>query len=180
MVPTRRGCLAALGSVALSGLAGCLEDAPAGTTADRTRTTTGGTCSARQPPRPDTGPGLPDPRSYPEGPPEFTGEAVREFLQAYERAYGYNELLADLAVGGECVKYLELYVVDGETTVGEADGGFAGEVTTRGSYTGRVCPDERGADTPSPPPHVDLAPTAVEYRVTGRALEREGTVVECW
>lgn len=183
MVPTRRRSLLAFAGAAASGLAGCLDGGTAASPSDRSPadgTTAGRTCSARRPPHPDTGPGLPGPRSYPAGPPAFTADAVRQFLQEYERAYGYNELLADLAVDGGCVRYLELYVVDDETTVTEADGGFAGEVTTRGSYTGEPCPDATGTDTPSPPPHVDLPWTAVEYRLTERSLERQGTTVECW
>lgn len=176
MVPTRRNLLRAAGGAALLGAAGCLEDVPAhGRTATPTES-----CTAAEPPRPDTGDGRPDPRPYPEGPPAFEPGAVAEFSESFERAYAYNDMLASFEDDGNCVTYLELYVVGDETTVEESDRGYEVTVRTRGSYTGTPCGTATGTETPTPLPHVDRPPTTTRYRVGERALVRKGSVVVCW
>lgn len=180
MVLPRRQLLSVVAGTGLTGLGGCLGPIGDSSPGDGTRTLARGECSATAPPAPDTDEGLPDPRSYPEVPPEFSEATVREFVEQYERAFKYNAMLASFVADGNCVKYLELYVVGNETTVGETDDWFEAEVTTRGSYTGTTCPTETGTDTPTPLPHADLPYMTSRYRVTMRALVRDGTVHQCW
>lgn len=180
MVPARRQFLSGLAGTGLVGLGGCLGPVGVASTDDRSGTPPQAECSATAPPEPETGEGLPDPRSYPERPPELTEAAVKEFVEQYESAFKYNSMLASFVADGECVKNLELYVVGSETTVEETDRGFEAEVTTRGSYTGTACQTVTGTDTPTPLPHADLPYMTARYRVTQWALNRDGTVYRCW
>lgn len=178
----------------LAATAGCLTGTPKDEESPANRTPTNTTedpvdedaltncdaCSATAPPQPTSGEGLPDSRSYPQGPPAFTEDAVTEFLKQYERAFKYNAMLADFVADEQCLRYLELYVVDSETTVRETDQGYEAEVTTQGSYTGTTCPGESGTATATGVPHVDLAKMPAQYCVTRRALTREETVYQCW
>lgn len=179
VVPTRRQVLSAVAGAGLTGLAGCLDRIGDALPEDNP-TTTHRECSATAPPQPDPGEGLPDPRSFPEGPPEFTDAAVTEFVEQYERAFTYNAMLAEFIANGHCLEYLEIYVVGNETTVEETDRGFTAQVTTQGSYTGTACPTETGTDTPTGVPHVDLPKMPAQYLVTERELAREGSVYQCW
>lgn len=179
MVPTRRELLSVVAGAGLTGFGGCLNQG-GDALPENGPTTTYGECSATLPPQPDPGEGLPDRRSYPEGPLEFTEAAVTEFVKQYERAFKYNAMLAEFIADGHCLKYLEIYVVGNETTVRETDRGYTAEVTTQGSYTGTACPPETGTDTPTGVPHADLPKMPSQYRVTERTLAREGTVYQCW
>jgi hypothetical protein len=179
MVSTRRQFLSVVAGAGLAGLGGCLDqggdDLP-----ENGSQTTRGECSATAPPQPDPGVGLPESRSYPKGPPEFTEPAITEFVEKYEWAFKYNARLADFIADGNCLKYLEIYVVDDETTVRETDRGFEAEVTTQGSYTGTTCQTETGTDTTTGIPHADLPKMPSQYRVTERVLARKGTIYQCW
>lgn len=137
-----------------------------------------GECEAAAPPDPSPGEGLPDPQPYPDRPDAIDAETVGSFVEAYEGAYRYNQVLADLTADGACVKNLDAPVTD--RTVASTADGVVGEVTTRGSYTGTTCSDETGTDTSTPLPHADLAFRTARYYVTDRFVMREGVVVECW
>lgn len=177
MVPTRRRLLSVIGPSILAGLGGCLDDIDAGPSGTSSPV---GQCPPTAPPDPVTGNGLPDPRPYPDGPPELTDETVASFVERYERAFRYNAMLAGFQAEGTCLKYLELYVVDDETSIAQRDGHYEVTVTVQGSYTGAPCATESGTDTPTPAPHADLPQMPANYRVDGRALLREETTYECW
>lgn len=135
-------------------------------------------CRAGPLPRPSTDEGLPEPRAYPNGPPDLTESAVGTFLDSFEAAYRYNRRLAEVAETGNCLRNLDVYVA--ESTVWRVEDGFTAEVVTRGSSTGATCPDTTGTDTPTPLPHADFAPEAARYYLTGRFLLRNDIAVTCW
>lgn len=201
---SRRRILHAAG-VGLAGLAGCLDTDPGGDDSsprDRespesaspsdpppsetpvtdspgpVKTPPPGECAATDPPMPDTGEHLRDPRSYPEGPPEMTADAVTSFLEAYQTAHATNELLAELAVEGRCLDYLDV-AVDGFPRVQQTDAGFDVTVAWFRGYRTTRCETPTGTDTPSPAPHADYW-GETRYVVTDRFLVRAGTTLECW
>lgn len=137
-----------------------------------------GECTATSPPLPSTGEGLPDPRPYPERPGEIAPAPVTTFVESYEGAYRFNEILADVAASGHCLNELEA-TVTGSTVTATANG-VVGEVTTRSSYTGGTCPGTAGTDTATPLPHADFFSRTAQYYVTERFLLRDGVVLECW
>lgn len=183
----RRTYLSAVASAGVGLLGGC-QATDGGTPAGGTPSTPGtgspspvplqtpapGQCAATTPPAPFTGEGLPVLRSYPSKPDLADPSAVRTFLEEYEAAYLYNARLAELAADGHCVEYLDTFVTD--STLTDVDGGFAGAVTTRGSYTGATCPGESG----TPLPHRDFGYRTAHYRVTERFLQRGNLVLACW
>jgi hypothetical protein len=173
----RRTWLALAASVLGGVSTGCFRngsDTAPKRSADRTPT---GTCDATPPLAPTTSAGLPDARTYPERPSTLEEAAVTSFLETYEAAYRYNQLLAELAADGTCVRYLEAYAT--ESQVDQGENAFTGTVSTRGSYTTEGCPDRTAAETATPI-HADLAVETAEYRVTERHVERDDVVVACW
>jgi hypothetical protein len=134
-------------------------------------------CEASPPPKPSTGEGLPDSRSYPENPATFEREAVTNFLETFEVSFRFNQRLGDLAAQGTCVKYLDMFAT--ESRVRRDGNGFSATVTTRGSYTTEGCPN-RTATATATPIHADLAFRDADYHVTPRSLERDNVVLECW
>lgn len=182
MVPTRRSLLTSAGAALLAGVAGCLSESTQPTTSPESETPRDeqtpppSDCDADRP-HPATGDRLPDPRDYPEGPPELAADPVRSFLREYEAAFAYNRLLSEVAGSGNCVRNIGASVT--EVTVEAADAGFTAHVETFGSYTGEVCDTATGTDTATPLPHADYALSA-DYHVTDRFLLRDGEAVACW
>jgi hypothetical protein len=192
--PTRRALLGA--ACALVGSTGCLgsrdgsESTPTGTpartstrteaeseteTGTGTETATDDTCSAAAPPAPTDA--AAEPKPYPERPSELTRDAVASFVEAYERAYQYNSMLAEHpdAIG----RRNDVDISVNEVTV-TADGGtftvrVSGQANT-GITTGGDEP-ETPTQTPLPMGHW---PFETAYTVSERFVRREGTVHECW
>lgn len=155
----------------LTALAGCLS----GPTGEPTGTATEA-CSANDRPKPTASVATPD--AYPERPTELSIESVRQFLDAYEHTYRYNEILAahpdkygrtneltvrveEVSVDGDGDRYTA--TVSGQLQVDFADGASGSPETP--------------TETPLPAGH---GPFEASYVVTGRRLRRDGTVLECW
>ncbi|MFB6118133.1 hypothetical protein [Halosegnis sp.] len=83
----RRDFLGALAG-SLAGLAGC-------TGADTVGETATAACEPTPPPMPESEPGFPAPRLYPDPPAQLTRESVRSFVESFERAHRFNSVLAD-------------------------------------------------------------------------------------
>jgi hypothetical protein len=184
---SRRTALHAAG-VSLAGLAGCLA-LPANDSSTRTPTNTPTVvppdietpgqdeCSAVDVPKPETGEGLPDPRSYPEKPPDDSSDALQSFFGQYESAYAFNKTLVELQEQGVCVT--RLHAFPESIHVRGAGGGYLATVQVGGYQTTRDCDEPAPTTTPSETPrtgHVDRA----EYFLTDRFLVRNDRVVECW
>lgn len=189
MPPTTRRAL--LGSVcALAGTAGCLgspggsESTPTRTrTLTRTRTPTQtptetvpeDSCSASTPPMPTDA--AADPKPYPEKPRDLTRESVGSFVEAYERAYQYNDMLAEHPEKIGRLNDLDISV--NEVTITAEDGRFTVEVT--GQANTGITADGDDAETPTQTPlPMGHWPFDTSYTVAERFVRREGVVRECW
>jgi len=185
---TRR---ALLGSVcALAGIAGCLGS-PRGSeptaspseTATRTGTPTRtpvetvaeDSCSASTPPAPTDA--AADPKPYPGKPSGLTRESVGSFVEAYERAYQYNDMLADHP--DKIGRLNDLDTSINEITVVVDDGRFAADVSGQTNTGITVDGDDAATPTQTPLP-TGHWPFDISYTVTERFVRREGVVHECW
>lgn len=182
MLPTTRRAL--LGSVcALAGTAGCLGN-PVGSESTptqvgtRTRTPTGtvtdDACTATAPPHPTEA--AADPKPYPDRPAELTRESMGSFVEAYERAYQYNGMLAEHpdAIG----RLNDLNISINEVAVTAEDGRFGIEVAGQAN-TGITADDDPATPTRTPLP-MGHWPFETVYTVAERFVRRERTVHECW
>ncbi|AXG09424.1 hypothetical protein [Haloplanus rubicundus] len=193
MLPTTRRAL--LGSVcALAGTAGCLGNpggsestptqvgtptrTPTGTpTRTPTETVTDDACTAAAPPRPSDAAAAPKP--YPEKPDELTRDSVSSFVEAYERAYQYNEMLA--AYPDMIGRRNDLDISVNEVTVTVADGEFTVDVTGQANTGITADGDEAATATPTRTPlPMGHWPFEATYTVTDRFVRRAGVVHECW
>lgn len=180
----RRTFLRGAGSTGTLIVAGCLSDQQASTetatdTATETATDTATeTCSAQDPPAPTDA--ATAPRSYPDRPAELTTESLREFLEAYEKAYQYNDALAanpnKIGRTNEITIFIESVSVTSETDGYSAvvSGQFQSDIRDPG--TPETTP-ETPTETPLP---MGRGPIEASYMITDRKLRREGIVTECW
>jgi hypothetical protein len=183
---SRRSVLAACVAVSAA-VAGCTTsldgngggsgdgDDPNGTMASPTDTDV---CSAADVPYPTDA--ATDPRSYPDRPDSLAPGTLEPFLESYEQAYLYNEMVASnpnkYGRTNEITVRIRSVAVDG----GEA--GFTATVSGR-IQTDFIDPEtptetpETATDTPLPIGH---RPVETSYTVTDRKLERNGVTLECW
>lgn len=168
---TRRAVLRRGGALSIAGLAvftGCLRGGNDPATATDS-------CTASEPPKPSNAAGTP--RSYPSKPDELTAETVVSFAAAYEKAYRYNEALAEYPDKMGRTNDADISIQ--EPTADAADGGYAVEVSGQVNYQILDATEtpETPTETPLPMAH---QPFETAYVVTDRRLRREGVVVECW
>ncbi|AZH24585.1 hypothetical protein [Haloplanus aerogenes] len=181
---TRRTLLGS--ACVLTGLSGCLggsESSPTGTptatptpTATRTGTVIAESCSASDPPAP-TGAAT-DPKPYPEQPSELSRESVGSFVEAYERVYQYNSMLAEYP--DKIGRLNDLDVSINEITVTVEEETFVVGVTGQ-TNTGITTDDGGGSETPTQTPlPMGHWPFETTYKVSDEFVRRGGTVYECW
>ena len=182
---TRR---ALLGSVcALAGIAGCLGDpsgsespaSPASPSETRTRTpiqtVSENSCSASTPPAPTDA--AADPKPYPGKPSGLTHESVGSFVEAYERAYQYNDMLAEHPDKIGRLNDLDISVSEVAVTVD--DGRFAADVSGQANTGITADVDDAATPTRTPLP-MGHWPFETSYTVTEQFVRRAGIVHECW
>jgi hypothetical protein len=135
-------------------------------------------CSAADAPYPTDA--ATDPRSYPDRPDGLAPETLEPFLESYERAYLYNEMVASHPekygrTNEITVRIRSVSVDDGN---GEFTATVNGQIQTDfiDSETPPGTP-ETATDTPLPIGH---RPVETSYTVTDRKLERNGVTLECW
>ena len=188
---TRRTLLGAVGALASAGCLGRREGddtTPTGTvtwtpTESPTRTTTrtptetvtDDACTAAAPPHPTDAAAAPKP--YPGKPDKLTRESVSSFVEAYERAYQYNGMLA--AYPDMIGRRNDLDISVNEVTVTVADGEFTVDVTGQANTGITADGDEAATPTRTPLP-TGHWPFEAAYTVTDRVVRREGVVRECW
>lgn len=178
---SRRDVLAACVAVSTA-VAGCAT-LPAGEgdgDPDRTGTAPTDTdiCSAADPPHPTDA--AADPRSYPDRPTDLTPETLEPFLESYERAYRYNDMIAShpekYGRTNEVTVWIDSVAVDTDddgytaTVSGQVQTDFIDRETPTGT-------PETATETPLPIGH---RPFETSYTVTERELERTGVTLECW
>lgn len=177
----RREVLAACVTVSAA-VAGCVsstdENAGGGGADEKPSPTRTDSCSAGDPPRPTDA--ATDPRLYPDKPEQLSQGTLEPFLESYEQAYLYNDMVAS---------HPEKYGRTNEITVRirsvTVDGGEDGFTAT---VSGQVQTDfihaETATETPESPTETPLPighrPIETSYTVTERALERNGVTLECW
>jgi hypothetical protein len=162
----------------LVGLSGCLGN-PGASESTPTQRPTGteidDSCSAADPPTPTDA--ATESKSYPEKPGELTRESVGSFVEAYERAYQYNTMLA--AHPDEIGRRNDLDISVSEVTATVDDGTFT--VGVSGQANTGITADSDDPETPTQTPlPMGHWPFATSYTVTARFVRREGTVYECW
>lgn len=173
---SRRRLLAACIGGAGTVFAGCLSEQPA--TADTPTETPTETCTAQDPPAPSDA--ATPPRSYPDRPAQLTKETVKEFLNAYETAYQYNDALA--ANPNKIGRTNEITVRIRSVSVTSEPDGFT--ATVSGQFQSDIIDAEPSTTTPETQTETPLpmghGPVEASYTVTERKLRREGIVRECW
>ena len=188
MLPTtRRALLGAVGALTSAGCLGRREgDDPTPTetptrtpTETPTRTPTGtatdDACTAASPPHPADAAAAPKP--YPEKPDGLTRDSVSSFVEAYERAYQYNSMLADHPDKFGRLNDLDISIL--EVTVTVDDGTFVVDVSGQANTGITADGDEAATPTRTPLP-TGHWPFEAAYTVTDRVVRREGVVRECW
>jgi hypothetical protein len=142
-----------------------------------------GECEATTPEWTDPARQRVSPKPLPEGPPEMTADAVASYVEAYERAYLYNDVLErDTERVG---------VTTADRSVDERPYGFV--VTLQSWYYHDVRGIDRNATGTNTRVHADAPHVWRRYLVTDSRLVRAtgtydrppdvargGTVVECW
>ncbi|MFB6118134.1 hypothetical protein [Halosegnis sp.] len=93
------------------------------------------------------------------------------------RYHRFNSVLADHVDSDDCVSRIELWGTDSEVV--ETDEGFEATVETSAAVYYEPCTTPTGEETPTPMPHGDLFERAGHYRLTARAVVREGVTVAC-
>lgn len=173
---SRRRLLTVCIGTAGTALAGCFSRQPS-TTGTPAATPTE-TCTAQNPPAPTDA--ATSPRSYPGRPTELTRESVREFLDAYEAVYQYNDALA--ASPNKVGRTNEITVRIRSVSVTSEPDGFTAAVS--GQFQSDIIDAPSSTTTPETPTESPLpmghGPVEASYAVTERELTREGVVVECW
>jgi hypothetical protein len=168
----------ATGVVVLAGCLGSLDGSSSPTPAAGSElgSSTTDDCTATDPPMPTSA--ATDPRAYPERPTTLSGDTVRSFVQAYEKAYQYNAALGEdpQKIG----RLNELEVAVSETTAKSACDRFT--VSVSGNRYYRISTPS-SSDTPTPtvtPLPMGRRPFDASYVVTPTSLRRQDVVVECW
>lgn len=180
---SRRRLLAACVAVGTA-LAGCSTsidgNGPGGGNSDEPNgsPTETDVCSAADPPRPTDA--ETDPQSYPDRPTDITPETLEPFLESYERAYRYNDMVASHP--DKYGRTNEVTVRIDSVAVDAVDEGFTATVS------GQVQTDFIDTETPTGTPEtatetplpIGHRPFETSYTVTERELERTGVTLECW
>ena len=183
--PSRRRFLRALPVGFPAVLAGCTtsmnarspSEAPSPTPAvtPPEQTPAEGECSASVP-IPTNREEVPGPMEYPEPPADLTVDAVSEFAERFEEAYGHNSILVELA-NANCAQAVDASVTS--STFDAVDTGVVGRVTVRRSHTTGGCEKPGTATETTTPLYADYRPEAVTYYVTDRLVLRDGEPVVC-
>lgn len=153
-----------------------LKDTPTSSAGTPTDTLTE-TCIAQEPPAPTDA--ATSPRSYPDRPAELTTESIKEFLEAYETAYQYNDALSanpnKIGRTNEITVRIHSISVSSEPErfTANVSGQFQSDIINAGTPKTPETPTE----TPLPMGH---GPVEASYTVKKRKLSREGVVLECW
>lgn len=183
--PSRRHFLRTLAAGFPAAVAGCIDSvnpqsstgpsSPTPALTPPTQTPAEGDCSASVP-TPANRDGFPAPMEYPEPPADLSVDAVDEFAEQFEEAYGHNSILVELA-NADCAQAVDASVTS--STFAAVDTGVVGSVTVRRSHTTGGCEKPGSTTETTTPIYADYSPEAVTYYVTDRFVLRNGEPVVC-